>query len=60
MNNIFVGEEGDILARYRIPKTSVEKELQLPTESDSSAFSDDEENIAIEEASKEENEKQDK
>ena len=44
-NNILIGENGDILARYRIPveKNQVDFALQLPDDSDSSNFSSEEE-----------------
>jgi len=39
--NIVVGEQGDILARYRIPVENkrIDYTLQLPDDSDSSKFS---------------------
>lgn len=42
-NQILVGENGDILARYRIPidNNQIDYQLQLPEDSDSSNFSDD-------------------
>ena len=42
-NNILLGENGDILARYRIPQgnNQVDPALQLPEDSDSSNFSSD-------------------
>ena len=42
-NNILLGENGDILARYRIPQATnqVDYTLQLPDDSDSSNFSSD-------------------
>jgi len=44
-NRILVVEEGDILARYRIPiqNNKVDYDLQLPDDSDSSNFSSDQE-----------------
>ena len=40
-NNILIGENGDILARYRIPidNTEVDYALQLPSDADSSDMS---------------------
>lgn len=40
-NNIIIGENTDILARYRIPieKNNIDYKLQLPEDSDSSNFS---------------------
>jgi len=42
--NILIGEQGDILARYRIPvqNNNIDYNLQLPEDSDSSKFSSDE------------------
>ena len=47
-NNILIGENGDILARYRIPveKNQVDFAMQLPDDSDSSNFSSEEEGEA--------------
>lgn len=44
-NRILVVEDGDILARYRIPiqNNKVDFDLQLPDDSDSSNFSSDQE-----------------
>lgn len=44
-NDVLLGENGDILARYRIPREDnhVDYTLQLPDDSDSSNFSSDHE-----------------
>ena len=54
--NILVGEQGDILARYRIPieNKNVDYDLQLPEDSDSSNFSSDENGEKKDEEEKEE------
>ena len=54
--NILIGEQGDILARYRIPieNKNVDYDLQLPEDSDSSNFSSDENGGKKDEEEKEE------
>ena len=48
-NNIIIGEDCDILAKYRIPieTNQVDHDLQLPEDANSSIFSSDEDEDAL-------------
>ena len=48
-NNILIGENGDILARYRIPlnNNEVDYALQLPSDADSSDLSSEDNNPGV-------------
>lgn len=52
-NDILLGENGDILARYRIPNEAneIDYTLQLPEDSDSSNFSSEHEEEEVQDPS---------